>query len=432
MKKTIFILLLFGFVKISIAGWSVVNMGTTNDFADICLSNTQTFYATAINPANYSGVLYKSTNGGTNWFQLPLPSGFWAPYTCNIGSDGLVGFVVGSSIIKTSNGGVNWIPAYTPTDTVIFFGADLSSNPKAFWAVGNKSGSSGVGVPVVVRCPSFFSSNDYIRMTMPSSMSSYQLTCVAAIDSNGCLIGVNRGANPGLILRTTDKGNNWATITMPAGISIWSIDLDGGGGGFAAGGNNDIAHIYWTANWGETWSLVYSANIGHIKGLHYYGGNGSFAVSHNGSILRNTGSESPWTLQYSGVTSQLNAISVLNSNENIIYAVGDNGIMLKTDNGGIGIQKISTEIPNSFSLSQNYPNPFNPTTIINFQLPMSNNVKLIIYDVMGREVATLVNEKLSSGTYEVEWDGSNYPSGVYFYNIQTESFSETKKMLMVK
>ncbi|RPI17459.1 MAG: T9SS C-terminal target domain-containing protein [Ignavibacteriae bacterium] len=432
MKKTLFILLLFGFVKISIAGWAFVNMGTTNDFTDICLSNAQTFYATTINPANYTGVFYKSTNGGTNWFQLPLPSGFMAPYTCHIGSDGLVGFVVGTSIIKTSNGGVNWIPAYTPTDTVIFFGADLSSgSPKAFWAVGNRMIFQS-SEPVIVRCPSFFSSNAYTRMTLPSGMSSYELTSVAAIDSNGCLIGVNRGASPGLILRTTDRGNNWATITMPAGISIWSIDLDGGGGGFAAGGNNDIAHIYWTANWGATWSLVYSANIGHIKGLHYYGAFGSFAVGHSGSILRNTGSESPWTLQNSGVMSQLNAISVLNSNENIIYAVGDNGIMLKTDNGGIGIQKISTEIPNKFSLSQNYPNPFNPKTIINFQLPMSNYVKLYIYDALGREIGTLVNEQLKAGTYQVDWQADSYASGVYYYKLITDGFSETKKMILIK
>ncbi len=114
--------------------------------------------------------------------------------------------------------------------------------------------------------------------------------------------------------------------------------------------------------------------------------------------------------------------------------------MLKTTNGGnpAGIKQISTEIPKQFSLSQNYPNPFNPTTKIQFSISPSKgmDVKLIIYDVLGREVATLVNQQLKPGSYEVEWDGSNYPSGVYFYKLLVENastpFSITKRMVLLK
>jgi flagellar hook assembly protein FlgD len=97
-----------------------------------------------------------------------------------------------------------------------------------------------------------------------------------------------------------------------------------------------------------------------------------------------------------------------------------------------GINLISNEIPSSYSLSQNYPNPFNPSTVVRFQLSVVSNVVLKVYDVMGREVQTLVNEKLSAGTYEVTFDGSNIPSGVYFYKMQTGDFSETKKMILMK
>ena len=97
-----------------------------------------------------------------------------------------------------------------------------------------------------------------------------------------------------------------------------------------------------------------------------------------------------------------------------------------------GIYPISSEIPNTYSLYQNYPNPFNPSTIINYQLPVSNQVRLVIYDILGREIAVLVNEKLSSGTYEVKWDGSNYPSGMYFYKLITAEYTETRKMVLVK
>jgi hypothetical protein len=98
----------------------------------------------------------------------------------------------------------------------------------------------------------------------------------------------------------------------------------------------------------------------------------------------------------------------------------------------IGIQNISTEIPSSYSLSQNYPNPFNPTTIISFQLSLAGQVVLKVYDVMGREVQTLVNESLKPGTYEASFDGSSLNSGVYFYRLTTENYSETKKMILMK
>jgi len=103
----------------------------------------------------------------------------------------------------------------------------------------------------------------------------------------------------------------------------------------------------------------------------------------------------------------------------------------------IGIQSISTEVPDRFMLYQNYPNPFNPTTRIKFSIPPVGNgsgrsVQVIIYDLLGRELTTLINENLSPGTYEVDFDGTNYSSGVYYYRLITDSHSETKKMLMIK
>ncbi len=98
----------------------------------------------------------------------------------------------------------------------------------------------------------------------------------------------------------------------------------------------------------------------------------------------------------------------------------------------IGIQQISSEVPNAFSLSQNYPNPFNPTTNIEFALLKASFVKLAVYDMLGREVETLVNKELKSGTYKADWNASSYPSGVYFYKLVTDNFIETKKMILVK
>ncbi|MFA5012803.1 MAG: T9SS type A sorting domain-containing protein [Ignavibacteria bacterium] len=97
-----------------------------------------------------------------------------------------------------------------------------------------------------------------------------------------------------------------------------------------------------------------------------------------------------------------------------------------------GAESISSEVPDSYSLGQNFPNPFNPRTVISFQLPAVSDVMIKVYDVQGRELQTLVNEKINPGTYETTFDGSNYSSGVYFYKLQTKNFTETKRMLLLK
>ena len=86
----------------------------------------------------------------------------------------------------------------------------------------------------------------------------------------------------------------------------------------------------------------------------------------------------------------------------------------------------------SFNLYQNYPNPFNPKTIISYTIPQADFVKLNVYNVLGNEVTTLFNEVKPSGNYKVEFDGSNLPSGVYFYVLKTDDFLDVKKMILLK
>ncbi len=132
-------------------------------------------------------------------------------------------------------------------------------------------------------------------------------------------------------------------------------------------------------------------------------------------------------------TNNLNSITLLKQLSNRAQALCNAGFI-------IGVNNISTSVPGSFTLYQNYPNPFNPATKIKFEIPLSRGVsegrgvlvRLIIYDVIGKEIATLVSEKLKAGTYEAEWDASNYPSGVYFYKLVTDNYTETKKMVLLK
>ena len=98
----------------------------------------------------------------------------------------------------------------------------------------------------------------------------------------------------------------------------------------------------------------------------------------------------------------------------------------------VGINNNNTGVPAEFSLSQNYPNPFNPVTNISFSLPKSSDVKLAVFDMLGQQVALLANGKFEAGSYTIDYDASQLTSGIYFYTITAGSFTQTKKMVLVK
>ncbi|MCX6163525.1 MAG: T9SS type A sorting domain-containing protein, partial [Ignavibacteriae bacterium] len=134
--------------------------------------------------------------------------------------------------------------------------------------------------------------------------------------------------------------------------------------------------------------------------------------------------------------------SVMDYNFGVIDVTQNDFTVLVYDNLNVLIDSVrlhktsgienNIEIIDGFKLYDNFPNPFNPTTNIKYQIANNKYVVLRIYNVLGKEVETLVNEKQSQGTYEFKWDGSNYPSGIYFYKLTSEGFSGTKRMILLK
>ena len=129
----------------------------------------------------------------------------------------------------------------------------------------------------------------------------------------------------------------------------------------------------------------------------------------------------------SGGTSNLNSITHLRALSDYVQNIYNQNFQSVLE-----VQNISTEIPDGFSLSQNYPNPFNPSTKLEFGISKLGFVSLMVYDMLGKEITTLVNEKLNPGTYKVEFDGSGLTSGVYFYKLETDNFADTKRMILIK
>ena len=183
----------------------------------------------------------------------------------------------------------------------------------------------------------------------------------------------------------------------------------------------------------------YSDNV-YITGWDYIIGQSSGATTIK---YDSTGIEK-WHRKFTETSSSSGKALLLDAQSNL-YFIGQavfeqarNDMLTIKYSQPIGIHPISSEVSTDFSLSQNYPNPFNPVTKIKFDIPLSKeargrtNTQLIIYDILGREIAVLVNEQLSPGTYEAAWDGTNLPSGVYFYKLITEGFTVTKKMVLLK
>lgn len=164
-----------------------------------------------------------------------------------------------------------------------------------------------------------------------------------------------------------------------------------------------------------------------------------YSLDGNGNILWGPNSISTVaSLKYdmvSAVTPSGMSVYVWSDNRNS----GNNGTGVWAQNvkpdgslGPVGIIQISSEIPDRYSLAQNYPNPFNPSTKINFSVTSPGVVKLTVMDMLGREISTLVNSKMEPGTYNVDFDGAGLTSGVYFYRLETGSFVETKRMVLLK
>lgn len=147
-----------------------------------------------------------------------------------------------------------------------------------------------------------------------------------------------------------------------------------------------------------------------------------------------------WSVVYNHTTNNSDyAVNCALDNSGNLYAIGmvnfnnsNSDIYTVKYQSTVGIRTISEMVPERYSLSQNYPNPFNPTTVIRFSLPVVSFSSIKIFDITGKEVSTLVNEQLAPGTYSVDWNAGDYPSGVYFYKLITGKYTDTKRMVLVR
>jgi len=412
MKYILLILSAFILIENSYSQWIMLNSSTSSNLSSVCFVNNSTGFV-----AGDNGLIIKTTNGGINW--TPLNSGL----TENINSINFFSNNSGAAcansgiIIFTTNGGASWSNAASGvTDNL--FSISFSNNQ------GICTGSGGTIL---------YSSNGGGSWTIAQSgfiggfFGAFMFS-----QSVGYACGVNGIFQP-LAGRTTNGGVNWNFTAFYLNTNegnLRDMHFISSSDGFAASNVfNGQGGISRTIDGGLNWNTQLFPQL--LNGLDFAGMNTGYAVGNAGYIIKTTDGGINWISQNSGAGNYLAGVDFTDSLTG--YAVGDAGVILKTTTGGItSVQQISNTIPLEFRLEQNYPNPFNPKTIIGYYLSADSFIKLTIYDVLGSEVAELINQKQKAGSYKVEFDASNFPGGIYFYKLNADHFSKVRKMTLLK
>lgn len=226
------------------------------------------------------------------------------------------------------------------------------------------------------------------------------------------------------IYKTTNGGDSW--FVSYDSCYCLRLNFINSTTGFAAGPSG----VYKTTNLGLNWYSIGDSQVNYTSAF-FINSNKGYATnpSSNFPVTKTTNGGINW---YGQTPAPYGFNTVFFLNENTGFIGGINGTIMKTTNGGVPIIPISTNIPDKYYLFQNYPNPFNPSTIIRYSVLRNQNVKLTVFDLLGKEIATLVNEKQMPGEYEVKFDGSNLPSGIYFYKLTSGEYKEIKRMMLIK
>ena len=398
-------------------GWTQLNLGISNTFNTVYFINPSTGWIAG------QGPILGTTNGGNNWSieYYGTNADFRSLYFLNNQTGYAAGVLNGVGlIVKTTNAGQNWVQQVTGVGYFLF-SIYFRNNSDTGWAVG----AGGIILKTIDGGANWVIKNSGTTLT---------LYCISHPYPNRGWIG--RAGNS--ILYSSNGGETWVPQTVGISGDVWvsQTQICCNGVGWLSGSQSN-GMVLMTTNYGTNW--VQKPILSNFNtSLFFYNENVGWVVGYSvqtgaATIFHTTNAGTNWTSQLT-IVYQEDLFSVYFANDLTGFAVGYGGLVLKTTNGGVitGFNKNTTDVPNRFKLYQNYPNPFNPVTEIKFDLPKSLDVKLTIYDLLGRRTAVLVNNTLKAGSYSYRWDAFNHPSGVYLYRLVTQDFTESKKMILIK
>ena len=394
--------------------------------------------------AGDSGVVFFTSDGGESWIQQQsnTSSNIQDIYFLDESRGWAIGWregvtPSGTDIIKTTNGGVDWsLRAYAEDD--VYLATINFLDTLNGWAGGYpdkliRTIDGGHVWKDATIDSGAFKNFPVVQIKFYDSL--FALACGGAIDFAG------------VIWRTTNAGDNWYSIGVAAEPIrdfefLDSLNILGIGGDpefFGVGKAN-------SSDGGITWEYTNLGYFGVATALSFRTETECWApLSFTQMMIYSTDSGNNWEIIPTPGDSKIYDLEFTDSLT--AYGVGFNGKIIKYKKQNVTSIKTSENFEKQFVLYQNYPNPFNPSTKIRYHLSQQAFVSLKVYDVLGNEVASLVNETKPAGDYEVEFDiaelnkmnitsgisvKSGYTSGVYFYKLQTGEYTSTKKMILLK
>jgi hypothetical protein len=444
--------------------WTLVLSGNTN-----CLAGSNTNFLVGTT----SGIL-RSTNNGTSWNSVN--TGMANLSAVAIGVIGTTALVMTTGgVFRSTDNGMNWSIAdsrlsfsqigNTPSGAIATYGtlAYAASNGSLY-----RSDDAGVNWTVM-------------GLNLNSS---YIYVAALAIMGKRLFAGIGSYNNNYGVVFSDDSGRNWST----SGLGNQDVrSLMAKGANIFAGTNG----IFYSSDNGNNWSAIIDSSLNNAMVWAFaYNGTNMFAGTDGNGILCSKDNGTTWNAVNTGIANT--SIDLINTVVFAFSIVGSNiftgtgagahgggtqgyGIFLSTNNGGswnavntglpasteiwslavsgsyllagtsshgvwrrpitdmlTNVQDDPIQRPSQYNLEQNYPNPFNPTTTISFSLPSKSFVTLRIFDILGREVAIIVSEEMSAGNYSHQWNAATMSSGIYFYCLKAGSFTETKKLILIR
>jgi photosystem II stability/assembly factor-like uncharacterized protein len=380
--------------------WRIVKK--MNNFAgDVQFINANTGWFTCANDS-----IYTTTNNGLNWISFNIGTHAYGDMHFVNSSTGFI--ATGNEIIKTINSGVNWYSSYDDCENDCYFYKLFMVNEVTGYAIADW----------------------YVYKTTNFGNEWYRIAGFG-IRNTGFFLNQSTGwfFSTISVKKTTDGGVSWIQNKIDFNNFNKVFFINENTGWSVGGGPISDGAIKKTTNSGLNWITQKQAINHWFSDISFANENTGWAIGSEG-IFRTTNGGNNWIHQLTP-QSYFNYFNIYMKSSIEAYVTADS-VLLYTSNGGVNIETISNEVPNHFFLKQNYPNPFNPATNIKFSIQKSGFVNLKVYDVNGKEIATLVNENLQAGEYQTSFTATGLPSGIYFYNMKTMEFTETKRMVLMK
>lgn len=429
LSKRIFILSVFLLSSAGNSQWTSQTSGIDLPIRKIIFANENTGWAFSFGGYSFSsaGHIIKTTNGGANWTMLLLDRYTYNDvYFINIYTAYLVSGTwndqgaTGAQILKTTNGGANISVLRSDVNTRKYFNSIIFTD--AGWVCGDSG--------MILK--STDEGNNWISQPVITSSKLNRISFVN--NSLGWIIG-----NAGAILKTNNGGTNWSLQYVTVN-NLLSIKFLNSGTGYITGENGTILK---TTDSGNNWVIQQSSVSYALSSVYFIDVNtGWISVSGNtgsSKILKTINGGNNWYEVQAGNYYGQNSIFFVNAETG--WSAGgygppfSTGTIIKTTNGGgvIGITQLSQNIPCEFLLSQNYPNPFNPAAKIKFNVKQRADINIIIYNSVGAEIEKIVHDVLLPGEYETVWHADKFPSGIYFIEMRTSTgFKSIRKAVLIK